>query len=242
MVLMVRSFRSTLNLISWVSFSIIILLSMFAIYCVEAKPSFPNDITLYQHKLGPPNKDTKDTSTAPPNPGALIPTNLVLVSTLDGSIRGIDRFQGDVHWTLKGGPGSSLIKSNSNFETHKLYKPGPYSEPRDSSGNSSSDEDTDRLFLDTFDDVLTDGEYSDDYNDDPEFNLQESSDSDDADDLDIYYIIEPQDGGTLYLYGDGRPLEVRIILRTTLSYTNNFPLETSFFCSGHCQQLTFQYT
>ncbi|CEP17643.1 hypothetical protein [Parasitella parasitica] len=189
---------------------------MFAIYCVESKPSFPNDMTLYQQKRNllldtsrkEGGKDGASAAATSPSPGALIPTNLVLVSTLDGSIRGIDRFHGDVHWTLKGGPGSSLIKSNSNFETHRLYKPGPTSDRRDSTGSGNCYEDSDRLFLDTFDDILTDGEDSDDYNDDPEFHLQGHwDDSDDVEDPDIYYIIEPQDGGTLYIYGDGRPLE-----------------------------------
>ncbi|KAL9544456.1 hypothetical protein MBANPS3_007611 [Mucor bainieri] len=198
---------------------------MFAIYCVESKASFPSDITIYQQKRGllldssrkeggggargGKNAASSASAAAAAAPGGLLPTNLVLVSTLDGSIRGIDRFQGDVHWTLKGGPGSSLIKSNSNFETHKLYKPGPTSvDRRDSTGSSSEEEDTDRLFLDTFNDILTDGDDSDDYNDDPDFNLPDHwDDSDDAEDPDIYYIIEPQDGGTLYIYGDGRPLE-----------------------------------
>lgn len=234
MVLVVRSFRSTLNLIQWVSFSIIILLSMFAIYCVESKASFPSDMTIYQQKRsllldssrkeggGRGGKDAASSSSAAASasPSGLIPTNLVLVSTLDGSIRGIDRFQGDVHWTLKGGPGSSLIKSNSNFETHKLYKPGPTSvDRRDSNGGSSDEEDTDRLFLDTFNDILTDGDDSDDYNDDSEFNLQDHwDDSDDAEDPDIYYIIEPQDGGTLYIYGDGRPLEVFFFLLPMIAF------------------------
>ncbi|KAI8075463.1 uncharacterized protein B0P05DRAFT_588497 [Gilbertella persicaria] len=142
-------------------------------------------------------KDSKDGSSTPAPAGTLIPTNLVLVSTLDGSIRGIDRFQGDVHWTLKGGPGSSLIKSNSNFETHKLYRPGPTTERQD-----SEDEETNPLFLDTLNDIMTDNEDSDD-----DFNLQESWEDSEVEDPDIYYIIEPQEGGVLYLYGDGRPLE-----------------------------------
>lgn len=218
---MVRSFRSTMNLITWLTFAVIILISMFAIYCVESKPSFPKDMTLYQHRRNllfennqkdAANEDAASAAaaaaSAPDSPGGnLIPTNLVLVSTLDGSIRGIDRFQGDVHWTLKGGPGSSLIKSNTNFETHKLYKSGPTSEVDNSI--SSDEEDDGHLFLDTLNDILSDAEESDDSNDGPKFHDLEVKGEDTEEELsDIYYIIEPQDGGTLYIYGDGRPLEV----------------------------------
>jgi hypothetical protein len=196
---------------------------MFAIYCVESKPSFPKDMTLYQQKRNllfensqkdATNKDAAAAAaaaSAPASPGNLIPTNLVLVSTLDGSIRGIDRFQGDIHWTLKGGPGSSLIKSNTNFETHKLYKPGPTSEVE--SNSSSDEEDNSRLFLDTLNDILSDTGDSDDFSDDPEFHdLQEEWEDAEEELSNIYYIIEPQDGGTLYIYGDGRPLEVSLII------------------------------
>jgi hypothetical protein len=225
MVLMVRSFRSTMNLITWLTFSVIILLSMFAIYCVESKPSFPKDMTLYQQKRNLIFENQKDTSnkntaasaaseaSAPPSPRNLIPTNLVLVSTLDGSIRGIDRFQGNIHWTLKGGPGSSLIKSNTNFETHKLYKPGPTSEVESSS--SSDEEDNSHLFFDTLEDILSGTGDSDDLSNDPKFHdLQQKWENAEEELSNIYYIVEPQDGGTLYIYGDGRPLEVSFLMIT----------------------------
>ncbi|KAI7907214.1 uncharacterized protein BX663DRAFT_495206 [Cokeromyces recurvatus] len=201
MVLMVRSFGSTMTLFKWLLVSVLMLLSTLAIYYVDAKPSFPNDMTLYQHKqnllLDSSQKERKNSSPVSDN---LLPTNLVLVSTLDGSIRGIDRFQGNVHWTLKGGPGSSLIKSTSNFETHRLYKSSI------SEDNISDNDDNNELFLDTFNDILTNRDDSDEFNDDPEFNLQQQE-WDEAEETDIYYIIEPQNGGILYVYGDGRPLE-----------------------------------
>ncbi|KAI9469862.1 MAG: hypothetical protein EXX96DRAFT_587700 [Benjaminiella poitrasii] len=202
MVLMVRSFGSTMTLFKWLSFSTLILLSTFAIYCVDSKPSLRNDMTLYQHKrnllLESSQKGEKEAFS---DQDSLLPTNLVLVSTLDGSIRGIDRFHGDVHWTLKGGPGSSLIKSTSNFETHKLYKSGSLSSLFDDDDISDNEDDSE-LFLDALNDVLTD----EDDSDDPEFNLEHHA-WDESEDSDVYYVIEPQNGGVLYVYGDGRPLE-----------------------------------
>lgn len=202
---MLRSFSSTLNLLQWVSFCIIILLSMLAIYCVESKPSFSTDLTYYQKRhllLESTQKEAKERSSSSGND--LLPTNLVLVSTLDGSIRGIDRFEGRVHWTLKGGPGSSLIKSNSHFETHKFYKQGSAN-----SVHSPEEEEHDKLFVDTLNTMDTDEDSTTDDELD-EFNLDQHpwEDSEDSEEQDIYYIIEPQDGGSLYIYGDGRPLEV----------------------------------
>lgn len=227
MVLMVRSFRSTMNLLRWVPLTIIIILSMFAIYCVESKPN--NDLQLYQKRhllLEGSNQKEKEGSARSSN--ELLPTNLVLVSTLDGSIRGIDRFEGRVHWTLKGGPGSSLIKSNSHFETHKLYKQGPSATDNTSLNSLKKEEDeedeNEKLFLDTLRNVES---MSEDKEDDQDLldrvsfdntdlhTWEDSEDGQDGDDEDeepedeIYYIIEPQDGGSLYIYGDGRPLEVK---------------------------------
>lgn len=213
MVLMVRSFRSTLNLLQWFSFSVIILLSMFAIYCVESKSPHSKDLTLYQkqHLMDSNGKDGKETS--PSSGSDLLPTNLVLVSTMDGSIRGIDRFEGRVHWTLKGGPGSSLIKSNSHFETHKLYKQGPAS--FNSKNNHREEDESDKLFVDTVRNMDTDDDNESIEDEFDDFNLEQQSweDSEDGEneEQDIYYIIEPQDGGSLYIYGDGRPLEVKKI-------------------------------
>ncbi|KAI8333189.1 hypothetical protein EDC96DRAFT_526122 [Choanephora cucurbitarum] len=204
MVLMVRSFRSPMNAFKWLPFSLLILLSLLAIYCVESKPSFPKDMTLYQQKrtmlIETGQKDSEESPTPAPT-NNLIPTNLTLVSTLDGSIRGINRFHGEVYWTLKGGPNSSLIKSNSQFQTHKLYK----SEPSIPQESEESEDDISQLFMDTFEDTLTNNDV-----DGYDYNLQEQQpweDSEEVEDLDIYYIIEPQDGGVLYLYADGRPLE-----------------------------------
>lgn len=235
MVLMVRSFRSTMKLLQWVSFSIIILLSMFAIYCVESKASFSNDVTVYQKRHYIIDSTQKDKDTTPSPGQGLLPTNLVLVSTLDGSIRGVDRYEGRVHWTLKGGPGSSLIKSNSHFETHRLYKPGPtsvnskHAQQQDKQQVlkeqefvvvEEDDDDDFNLFQDSLSGEFTsstdtegDSDSADDEFDDFNFERFPWEDSEaeeeNVEDADIYYIIEPQDGGSLYIYGDGRPLEVK---------------------------------
>lgn len=199
MVLLVRSFRSTLNLFQWFSFTFLISLSLFATYCVAAN-SISNDLTFYRNTLSDRKQYTD-----------LIPTELVLVSTMDGSIRGIDRFQGTVHWTLKGGPKSSMIKSNSDFKLHKLYKPGPTSK-------MDPDDDRIRLFMD---DVIGDENTIRDEN----YQLAEEpweTNGEEVEDSNVYYIIEPQDGGTLYLYSDGRPLEVSIFMLTKKMTHFNF--------------------
>ncbi|KAI8354037.1 hypothetical protein BD560DRAFT_438390 [Blakeslea trispora] len=156
-------------------------------------------MTLYQQKRTMLIEEDPEKTTPAPTSN-LIPTNLTLISTLDGSIRGINRFHGEIYWTLKGGPNSSLIRSNSQFQTHKLYKSEP-NMPQEESEDESED-DTSQLFIDTFDDTLATGMDS--------YDLEEQQpweDSEEVDDLDMYYIIEPQDGGILYLYADGRPLE-----------------------------------
>ncbi|KAI9356041.1 hypothetical protein BD770DRAFT_444299 [Pilaira anomala] len=194
---------------------------MFAIYCVESKSTFSSELTYYQKRhllLDSNQKETEESTTG----NDLLPTNLVLVSTLDGSIRGIDRFEGRVHWTLKGGPGSSLIKSNSHFETHKFYKQG--AGDMDSTTAVAEQEENDKLFVDTLSNMDTDEDSTDDDLDD--FNLDQHSweDSEDSEEQDIYYIIEPQDGGSLYIYGDGRPLEK--LPFSVKEIVNNSPFRT----------------
>lgn len=224
MVLMVRSIGITLNLVQQLFFGLLMLLSTFAVYCIEGKPSFSKEMTLYQQEQDPlydsSRKEKNSSSNSIPND--LVPTNLVLVSTMDGSIYGVDRYNGDVHWTLKGGPESSLIKSTSKFETNKH---GTASESKD----SSDEEDNEKLFMDTFNDILSDPDDSDDLYEDPEFNMDTSYEEED----DIYYIVEPQEGGIIYLYSDGRPLEVYYYIHEKKTMATNitffFLLEITFF-------------
>lgn len=122
----------------------------------------------------------------------LIPTDLILISSLDGSVRGVDRSTGNVYWTLQGGTsGSSVIRSTIHFRTkHDIRRQRPE--------NSMHDESH------AFDDFLMD--------DSEESSSQEMSvtddDNADAEGYEMYYIVEPQNGGILYVYGEGRPLEV----------------------------------
>lgn len=193
MVLMVRSIGMTLTLVQKLFFDLLMLLSTFAVYCVEGKTSHSKEMTLYKQKEDKVRND-------------LIPTHLVLVSTMDGSILGVDRYNGTIHWTLKGGPESALIKSTSKFETNKASR-----------DHSSSDEDAENLFIN---EITTDPDDSDDLYEDPEYNMDSANDEEEEDEGDIYYIIEPQDGGIIYLYADGRPLEVNATF-TIIESTNN---------------------
>ncbi|KAI9263747.1 hypothetical protein BY458DRAFT_514231 [Sporodiniella umbellata] len=165
MVLMVRSYRSsTLSIFQWVSFSLLILLSTFAIYCVECKTSY--DLAVYQRR-----HIVEETETD------LLPTDLVLVFTLDGSIRGLDRYDGRCYWTLQGGNQSSLIKADSQFETHEtsLFK------------NQKENHN------------IIPGRRDNENPQSPQWESEPEQE--------LYYIVEPQEGGNLYIYGDGRPLE-----------------------------------
>lgn len=233
MVLMVRSIGITLSLLQRVFFSLLMLLSTFAVYCIEGKASFSKEMTLYQQQqnviFDPSQKEKNTSSNSIPND--LVPTNLVLVSTMDGSLRGIDRYHGNVHWTLKGGPGSSLIKSTSKFETHN--KQGTISESKDSSDEESDE----KLFMDTMNDITTDPDDSDDLYEDPEFNMDPPWETNEEEG-DIYYIIEPQDGGIIYLYSDGRPLEVSLVFcwnstGLTFCLIRNYPFQLNKSSANH---------
>lgn len=137
----------------------------------------------------------------------LILTDLVLVASLDGSIRGIDRLKGRVYWTLAGG-GSSLVQSSTHFQS------------REQNEHSAHEDDA---FTSIFVDVLADEEAD---------NLeQQSNDVVGTNEHDVYYIVEPQDGGTLYLYGAGRPLEVLPcqFMRSSPIFFSYAAVETSLY-------------
>lgn len=110
-------------------------------------------------------------------PDGLIPTDMVLISSLDGSIRAVDRFKGIVYWTLPGrASAGSLIKSTVRIAA------------TDSSLDVLADND----------DMMD--KHNNDSDDDQHWLEQEKHD--------LYYIVEPHNGGGLYLYGSGKPLEV----------------------------------
>ena len=205
MVLMVRSFRSsTHNVFQWISFSLLILLSMFAIYCIECKSSY--ELAFYRQK-----RHVFDTAATTTAEGELLPTDLILVFTLDGSIRGMDRYDGRSYWTLQGGHKSSLIKADSQFKTHQMKL-------------SEQQQDEGSIFNDIVPDIHSENDIELKHGD-----WQDNEEDDNKEEQDVYYIVEPQEGGNLYIYGDGRPLEV--INSTTFLQKSFilFILETSFF-------------
>lgn len=201
MVLMVRSFRtSTHSLFHWFTFSALILLSLLAIYCVECKSHYELEPYSKRHLLEPPIQKEAE----------LLPTDLILVFTLDGSIRGIDRYDGTSYWTLQGGQRSSLIKADSQFKTHemKLYD--------DSDDDDDDDYNEEEGYSGLFNDLVPEVHEPEVQENDilkiknKKSKVDDSIKEDDKDlQQDVYYIIEPQDGGNLYIYGDGRPLKVK---------------------------------
>lgn len=178
---MVRSFRTTLNLFQWLPFLFIILVSIFAVYIVEAAPPFGFRDETEQHNIL-----IEQQAADPTRRNDLVSTALVLISMLDGSIVGVDRFKGHVYWTLQGGP--ALIKANSHHAT-----PQP------------EETEEQNIFRDVLPDIDSFG--LDEFDMDHQNAYQEPWD--DQQEPDIYYIIEPQDGGSIYVYGDGRPLQVK---------------------------------
>ncbi|KAF7727483.1 bifunctional endoribonuclease/protein kinase ire1 [Apophysomyces ossiformis] len=144
-------------------------------------------------------------------------TDLILVCTLDGSIRAIDRLQGNVYWTLQGSSGSSLIKTSNHFQDRL-----------DEDDDIYGVDDNDR-----FDDTETEDQVLSDHNarmvedaDQPELDNLEWTDTDNdtvapsllrkadlqpvwqaPEGHNVYYIVEPNNGGTLYLYKEDKPLE-----------------------------------
>ncbi|CAG8528964.1 14687_t:CDS:2, partial [Racocetra persica] len=106
----------------------------------------------------------------------LSPINLVLISTLDGNLHGVDRYTGHVLWSLEGAADGSLIKTSTRPST-KQY-------------NVSDNCDNDKFDYDLF-------PYND--NGQPIDDSQLSKLNDDPD-LEITYIVEPNNDGILYMF------------------------------------------
>ncbi|KAI8878466.1 hypothetical protein K501DRAFT_228346 [Backusella circina FSU 941] len=140
---------------------------------------------------------------------------------LDGSIVGVDRFKGHVYWTLQGGPGNGLIKSHSHHATNEQgdsnnNKSKQVEEDEDETEEQEEEqkeEEQESIFLDVLPDIDSFG--LDDFDMKSNPNKQNAykqkpwhdTTTPDIEETDIYYIIEPQDGGSIYIYGDGRPLQ-----------------------------------
>ncbi|KAI8584377.1 hypothetical protein K450DRAFT_219550 [Umbelopsis ramanniana AG] len=123
-------------------------------------------------------------------------SKLILVSTLDGSIIAMDKFEEYVYWTLKGGPNGELLKTESYFHTENT------------SQNQSPEFDYDDIFADTVGDDYEDDDERDMWSDLPPdiAPLVDMGENDVPSPSDIFYIVEPKDNGTIYLYQNGQKL------------------------------------
>lgn len=125
-------------------------------------------------------------------------SKLILVSTLDGSIIAMDKFENYIYWTLKGGPNGELLKTASYFHT-----------------DSSAQEDAnveDDIFADTVGDDYEHDDDTDMWHDLPPdiAPLVNLGEVDTSPPNDIVYIVEPKDNGTIYVYENGKRLTVCI--------------------------------
>jgi hypothetical protein len=141
-------------------------------------------------------------------------SKLILVSTLDGSIIAMDKFENYIYWTLKGGPNGELLKTASYFHTE----------------NSGQEQKTGFDDDDIFADIV-----GNDYDDDGERDMWSDLPPDIAplvdmgeDDVsstppnDIFYIVEPKDNGTIYIYENGKKLAVCVEKISTTEHRKAF--------------------
>jgi hypothetical protein len=129
-------------------------------------------------------------------------SKLILVSTLDGSIIAMDKLEDYVYWTLKGGPNGELLKTESYFHTESAIQ------------DQNPNFDYDDMFADTVGDDYEDEDERDMWNDLPPdvATLVDMGENDvpSSPPSDMFYIVEPKDNGTIYLYENGKKLTVSI--------------------------------
>lgn len=133
-------------------------------------------------------------------------SKLILVSTLDGSIIAMDKFENFVYWTLKGGPNGELLKTASYFHSDNAIQ----------DSNTKFEED---IFADTVVDDYEDYDDTDMWNDLPSdiAPLVEMGEEDNTQPPnDIVYIVEPKDNGTIYVYENGKRLTVRTSVKESV--------------------------
>lgn len=156
------------------------------------------------------------------------PVDIVLVTLLDGSIRGIGRYDGRVYWTIRGGTQASLVKSNAQYKSRLV----PDSLLDQQQQQRQSFVMADNILDDDDNDDGDDDDSDSDYHDlhyDSENHSHEAPLLGDTkrallnrneekavgflsrypQDHNVSYIIEPVDGGIMYLQVDGEPLQVR---------------------------------
>jgi hypothetical protein len=127
-------------------------------------------------------------------------SKLILVSTLDGSIVAMDKFENYIYWTLKGGQNGELLKTASYFHSD------------DSDDNENRDGYDNDIYADTVGDDEIDDDQSDMWRDLPPdiAPLVDMGEGEDAtpEHNHIVYIVEPKDNGTIYVYENGKRLTV----------------------------------
>ncbi|RHZ90011.1 hypothetical protein Glove_9g149 [Diversispora epigaea] len=115
----------------------------------------------------------------------LIPINLVLISTLDGNLHGVDRYTGQVLWSLEGANGS-LIRTFTRPST----KQPNVTNNNERNGEAIIDVDVENVFKD--DDQKSDSSRL--------TKLKDESIEDEDDSDKITYIVEPNNDGILYMF------------------------------------------
>ncbi|KAI8083052.1 uncharacterized protein BX664DRAFT_317049 [Halteromyces radiatus] len=131
---------------------------------------------------------------------------MIIATSLDGSIRGIGRYDSQVYWTIRGGQQASLVKSNANHQSRLVQDSLPQS-------NSIFDNDNNDYYnkydyQHTYDEKV--------YNNmAPLLEEKVTPDNEKAvrlwnnlpQNYNVSYIIEPVNGGILYLHIEGEPLQ-----------------------------------
>ncbi|CAG8580868.1 18120_t:CDS:2, partial [Acaulospora morrowiae] len=149
-------------------------------------------------QLRPPHiKRLVSFSNTPPPKLDLSPINLVLISTLDGNLHGVDRYTGKVLWCLEGATGGSLIRT---FTRPSTKQPNS-TKNTDRNGDAIIDIEVGNGALNNNDDQGNNHQESDDsrltkLKDD----TNEEDDDSDNDSDKITYIVEPNNDGILYMF------------------------------------------
>ncbi|KAG0172317.1 bifunctional endoribonuclease/protein kinase ire1 [Apophysomyces sp. BC1034] len=202
----------------WLSIFFIILL-VAATRSTARDTSIPrgSDLLPYAKQKNIRSKRAIPSENLPGEPKPLKQTDLILVCTLDGSIRGVDRLRGAVYWTLQGSSGSSLIKTSSHFDNRYSGHNGIYETNEDETLQNMETEDQEfanDMSRQPEDETQTgpiDFSYGSTENDTDTPTLIKKTELQSVwqapEGHDVYYIVEPNDGGTLYLYKEDKPLE-----------------------------------
>jgi hypothetical protein len=136
----------------------------------------------------------------------LSPINLVLISTLDGNLHGVDRYTGQVLWSLEGAADGSLIRTYTRSPTSKQQN---VTRNKEENTNIMEDKENDVNIDMNSQKQKQDQNYSGDLRDDSQLTkLKDDVEDEDDSDREITYIIEPTNDGTLYLFSPKTGLQV----------------------------------